>query len=241
MLHGMAGDYPVALYLQDAHDIRQGMQLVQRAEQRGFHAVWQADSRLVRDAVVPMAAFAADRADQDRLGVIDIWTRNAARLASTFDARRPRPGRIICGVGDWWTRWRRRSARLLRPLTACARGGALRGLLANETVTQQLMVNLDGVELTTSIRAPPMTCRSRSVPPTVMMSSPVSSPTAWCSTTSSTPSTTPRRWNTAWCRQGRARRRPDRPADLQRRRQPRPFLDAARLMVTQYLGQQPHP
>ena len=60
--------YPVALYLQDAHDIREGIELVRYAEAKGFDAVWQADSRLVRDAVVPMAAFAAThRSDQDRL------------------------------------------------------------------------------------------------------------------------------------------------------------------------------
>ena len=50
---------PVALYLQDAHPITEGIELVRYAEQQGFDAVWQADSRLVRDAVVPMAAFAA--------------------------------------------------------------------------------------------------------------------------------------------------------------------------------------
>ena len=49
----------VALYLQDAHPIREGIELVRYAESKGFDAVWQADSRLVRDAVVPMAAFAA--------------------------------------------------------------------------------------------------------------------------------------------------------------------------------------
>jgi 5,10-methylenetetrahydromethanopterin reductase len=31
--------------------IREGMQLAQYAEQRGFEAVWQAESRLVRDAI----------------------------------------------------------------------------------------------------------------------------------------------------------------------------------------------
>ena len=81
----MPTDYPVALYLQDAHDIHEGIGIVRRAEAAGFDAVWQADSRLVRDAVVPMAAFAAAT---ERIkvgsGVIDIWTRNAARLASTF-------------------------------------------------------------------------------------------------------------------------------------------------------------
>ena len=49
----------VALYLQDAHDLREGMKFAQYAEQKGFEAVWQAESRLVRDAIVPMAAFAA--------------------------------------------------------------------------------------------------------------------------------------------------------------------------------------
>ena len=48
-----------ALYLQDAHPIRDAMEYAQYAEERGFEAVWQADSRLVREAGVPMAAFAA--------------------------------------------------------------------------------------------------------------------------------------------------------------------------------------
>ena len=57
----------VALYLQDAHPMREGIELVQYAESKGFDAVWQADSRFVRDAVVPMAAFACDdRPHQDR-------------------------------------------------------------------------------------------------------------------------------------------------------------------------------
>ena len=50
---------PVALYLQDAHPIREAMGFVQHAEARGFDAVWQADSRLVRECCVPMAAFGA--------------------------------------------------------------------------------------------------------------------------------------------------------------------------------------
>ena len=40
----------VALYLQDAHPMHEGIELVQYAESKGFDAVWQADSRLVRDA-----------------------------------------------------------------------------------------------------------------------------------------------------------------------------------------------
>ncbi len=39
----------VALYLQDAHSLQDGIKLVQYAEEKGFEAVWQAESRLVRD------------------------------------------------------------------------------------------------------------------------------------------------------------------------------------------------
>ena len=97
-------DYPVALYLQDAHTISQGIELVQYAESKGFDAVWQADSRLVRDAVVPMAAFAATTSRiKIGSGVIDCWTRNPARLASTFSTLDDlAPGRMICGLGAWW-------------------------------------------------------------------------------------------------------------------------------------------
>ena len=59
----------VALYLQDAHPIREGIELVRYAESKGFDAVWQADSRLVRDAVVPMAAMKELRIDPARLNV----------------------------------------------------------------------------------------------------------------------------------------------------------------------------
>ena len=42
---------PVALYLQDAHPIRDGMRYARYAEEKGFAAVWQAESRLVREAM----------------------------------------------------------------------------------------------------------------------------------------------------------------------------------------------
>ena len=144
--------YPVALYLQDAHDIRTGIELVQYAEAKGFDAVWQADSRLVRDAVVPMAAFAATT-ERIRIGsgVIDCWTRNPARLASTFSTLDDlAPGRMICGLGAWWDPLaakvgidRSRPLTVMREVVA-----AVRGLLANETVTLDgYHVHLDGVEL----------------------------------------------------------------------------------------------
>jgi 5,10-methylenetetrahydromethanopterin reductase len=145
-------DSPVALYLQDAHDMREGIELVRYAEASGFDAVWQADSRLVRDAVVPMAAFGATT---DRIkigsGVIDVWTRNPARLASTFSTLDDlAPGRMICGLGAWWDPLaakvgidRSRPLKVMREIVE-----AVRGLLNNETVTMDgYHVHLDGVEL----------------------------------------------------------------------------------------------
>jgi 5,10-methylenetetrahydromethanopterin reductase len=95
---------PAALYLQDAHPISEGMQYAKYAEEKGFEAVWQADSRLVRDAIVPMSAFAAVT-DKIKIGsgVVDCWTRNPARLAATFSTLDDlAPGRVILGIGAWW-------------------------------------------------------------------------------------------------------------------------------------------
>ena len=94
----------VALYLQDAHNLRDGLDYVRYAEQKSFEAVWQAESRLVRDAIVPMAAYAAVT---EKLkvgsGVINNWTRNIGLLASTFLTLDDlAPDRIICGIGAWW-------------------------------------------------------------------------------------------------------------------------------------------
>jgi 5,10-methylenetetrahydromethanopterin reductase len=94
----------VALYLQDKHPISEAIDHVRYAESRGFEAVWQAESRLVRDAIVPMAAYAATT---ERIkvgsGVINNWTRNAALVAATFSTLDDlAPGRILCGLGVWW-------------------------------------------------------------------------------------------------------------------------------------------
>src|ERR671914_681942 len=63
----------VALYLQDKHPILDGIHYVRRAEELGFEAVWQAESRLVREATVPMAAFAATTSTiRVGSGVVDI-------------------------------------------------------------------------------------------------------------------------------------------------------------------------
>jgi 5,10-methylenetetrahydromethanopterin reductase len=94
----------VALYLQDSHDLRDGLDYVKYAEEKGFEAVWQAESRLVRDAIVPMAAYAAvTNKLKVGSGVINNWTRNIGLLAATLLTLDDlAPDRIICGIGAWW-------------------------------------------------------------------------------------------------------------------------------------------
>jgi 5,10-methylenetetrahydromethanopterin reductase len=143
---------PVALYLQDAHPIREGMEIVKYAEARGFDAVWQADSRLVRDCMIPMAAFAAVT-DTIKIGsgVVDCWSRNPARLAAMFSTLDDlAPGRTILGIGAWWDPLAAKvGIDRTRPLTVMREiVTAVRALLHNETVTMDgVYVHLDGVEL----------------------------------------------------------------------------------------------
>jgi 5,10-methylenetetrahydromethanopterin reductase len=125
---------------------------VRYAEQRGFEAVWQADSRLVRECSVAMAAFAAT-SDHIKVGsgVVDCWTRNPARLAATFSTLDDlAPGRILLGIGAWWEPLARKvGVNRTRPLLAMREiVTVVRRLLANETVTfDGQFVHLDGVEL----------------------------------------------------------------------------------------------
>lgn len=142
----------VALYLQDAHDLRDGLEYVKYAEKRGFEAVWQAESRLVRDAIVPMAAYAAVT---DRIkvgsGVINNWTRNIGLLAATLltldDLARDR---IICGIGAWWDPLARNvGINRQKPLIAMKETVLiLKRLLAMERVTfHGEFLHVDGIEL----------------------------------------------------------------------------------------------
>ena len=141
-----------ALYLQDAHDLRDGLDYVKYAEQKGFEAVWQAESRLVRDAIVPMAAYAAVT---EKLkvgsGVINNWTRNIGLLASTFltldDLAQDR---IICGIGAWWDPLAKNvGIDRKKPLTAMKETvQILKRLLAMERVTfHGQFIHVDGIEL----------------------------------------------------------------------------------------------
>src|SRR3989304_5573624 len=67
----------VALYLQDAHDLRAGLDYVRYA------------------AVTERLKVGS--------GVINNWTRNIGLLAATFLTLDDlAPNRIICGIGAWW-------------------------------------------------------------------------------------------------------------------------------------------
>jgi 5,10-methylenetetrahydromethanopterin reductase len=142
----------VALYLQDAHPLRDGMRYARYAEAAGFEAVWQAESRLVREATIPLAAFGAVT-ERIKLGsgVVSMWVRNPAFLAATFSTLDDlAPGRAILGIGAWWDPLaskvgvsRAKPLRAMREIVT-----AVRALLNNETVSfDGEFVHLDGVEL----------------------------------------------------------------------------------------------
>jgi len=243
---------PVALYLQDAHPIRVGMELVQYAEQRGFDAVWQADSRLVRDAIVPMAAFGAVT---DRIkigsGVMDVWSRNPARLASTFSTLDDlAPGRVICGLGAWWDPLaakvgikRDKPLRVMREVVE-----VVRRLLANEEVTfDGEYAHVDGIELDYVYQER----RPKDVPiyigATGMQMMELTGEIADGAVLNYLVS--PKYNSEALAALARGAAKVDRTVDDIDRpqlivcsvdRDRKKALDGARLLVTQYLGQQPH-
>jgi 5,10-methylenetetrahydromethanopterin reductase len=242
----------VAVYLQDAHPIREGMQIARYAEARGYETVWQAESRLVREATVPMAAYLAVT---DRIkvgsGVVNNWTRNPALLASTFATLDDlAPGRVILGIGAWWDPLAARvGIRRSRPLVAMRETvEAVRRLLNDETVSYQgEFVHLEGVELD-YVHQPR---RAKDVPiylgATGMRMMELAGEVADGVVLNYlvSPAYNDRAMehlDTGARRSGRSWSDLDRPqlivCSLAADR--RAALDAARLLVTQYLGQQPH-
>lgn len=142
----------VAIYLQDSHDLREGLDIARYAEEKGFEGIWQAESRLVRDAIVPMAAYAAVT-EKIKIGsaVINNWTRNIGLLASTFLTLDDlAPNRIICGIGAWWDPLAKNvGINRTKPLKAMEETiTIMRRLLNMERVTfEGEFVNVHGIEL----------------------------------------------------------------------------------------------
>ncbi|MEE8110856.1 MAG: LLM class flavin-dependent oxidoreductase [bacterium] len=142
----------VALYLQDAHPPREGMEIVKYAEERGFDAVWQAESRLVRECTIPLAAFAAvTNRIKVGSGVISMWTRNPAFIAQTFYTLDDlAPNRVLLGIGAWWEPLaskvgvkRERPLRAMREIVE-----VVRSLLRMENVTfKGEYVNVEDIQI----------------------------------------------------------------------------------------------
>jgi 5,10-methylenetetrahydromethanopterin reductase len=228
------------------------MNYVQYAEKRGFEAVWQAESRLVRDAIVPMAAFAATTSRiKIGSGVINNWTRNAAVIAATYltldDLAQDR---IICGIGAWWDPLAAKvGIQRTKPLLAMRETvTVVRALLNRERVTfHGEFVNLDDVELdVVHGRKEP-----RNVPIYIGATGPqMMALTGEIADGAVLNYLVSPKYNEGALEQlaigakkaGRSLDQIDRPqlvvcsVDNDRRQ----ALDAARKLVTQYLGQQPH-
>lgn len=99
----------MALYLQDKHDIQYELEIAKYAEDRGFSEIWQADTRLARDCIVMMSAFLTHTKKlRFGSGVLPIWTRNPAVIASTWSTMWELGGkyegksRVMLGLGAWW-------------------------------------------------------------------------------------------------------------------------------------------
>jgi 5,10-methylenetetrahydromethanopterin reductase len=148
----MVIETPVALYLQDKHNIPQSIEFAKYAEKKGFEAVWQAESRLARVATIPLAAMAAvTQKIKLGTGVVNNLTRNVALMAATFSTMdQMAPGRFIAGIGAWWEPLaskvgtpRKKPLKLMREYVT-----VMKKLLNMETVTfNGEFVNVDGIRL----------------------------------------------------------------------------------------------
>ncbi|MBI5082862.1 MAG: LLM class flavin-dependent oxidoreductase [Chloroflexi bacterium] len=142
----------LAIYLQDKHSISDEFEFARYAEQRGFDAIWQADTRLARDCISMMGALSAITTRvKIGSGVLPFWPRNVATLAATYSTLwEMSGGRIICGLGAWWEPITSKvGIRRTKPLQATREFiTVLKKLFAREVVTwHSEFINLDEVEL----------------------------------------------------------------------------------------------
>jgi len=150
---GAASIERLGLYLQDMH-VREMVRYARVAEAHGFDSVWIAESRLARDAVVPVTAIATDTSRiKVGAGVINTWTRNAALIAQTWATLDElSAGRVLLGLGAWWDPLAKKvGIDRTKPLQ-CMREyvQVIRRLFRAEEVTfQGEFVKMDGVKLDT--------------------------------------------------------------------------------------------
>jgi 5,10-methylenetetrahydromethanopterin reductase len=134
--------------------VRDMVKYSQIAEQHGFDSVWVAESRLARDAVVPVAAIATDTSRiKVGAGVINTWTRNAALIAQTFATLDELSGgRVLLGLGAWWDPLAQKvGIKRTRPLQCMKEYvQVIRRLFKAEEVSfEGEFVKMDGVKLDT--------------------------------------------------------------------------------------------
>lgn len=94
----------VGLYFTDEYPLELELRMARLAEQNGFSAVWQGESRMARDSIVSIAAIAAVTSRVEvGTGVLHTWTRNVATLATTFSTLSELTNRkTVLGIGALW-------------------------------------------------------------------------------------------------------------------------------------------
>jgi 5,10-methylenetetrahydromethanopterin reductase len=129
----------VGLIFLDRPSLPEQVKLVQYAEKQGFESAWVCETRLVRDAVTPMAAF-AQVTERIKLatGVVNNWTRTAGLMAMTLATLHELSGgRVMMGIGAYWDPLARNQGIRRRKHLSAMREyvTVVRRLLAMETVT----------------------------------------------------------------------------------------------------------
>ncbi len=94
-------DRRTGLIFLGAPSVPELVELAREAEARGFDSIWMAETRITRDAIVPLTAIAA-ATDRVRVGtgIINVYTRGPVLIAITFiGLDEIAPGRVVMGLG----------------------------------------------------------------------------------------------------------------------------------------------
>ena len=91
----------IGLGLLGAPSVPEMVTLAQVAERCGYESVWVAETRIMRDAIVPCAAIAAATSRlKVATGIVNVYTRGPVLTAISFvSLEELAPGRIIMGLG----------------------------------------------------------------------------------------------------------------------------------------------
>jgi 5,10-methylenetetrahydromethanopterin reductase len=91
----------LGLLFPGAPAIPEMVRLARRAEKQGFESVWMAETRMTRDAFVPVAAIAlGTQRIRVGTGIVNVHTRGPVVIAISFiGLEEIAPGRIVMGLG----------------------------------------------------------------------------------------------------------------------------------------------